>query len=58
MWYSGLKYRKIKTLVNAIWKYLKAILALGVKKLDSFFLTSKLGKFLLFDTFFPNIADF
>ena len=39
-------------------KWLKAALALGVRKLGLFFLASKLSKFLLFDDFFPNLADF
>ena len=39
-------------------KWLKAILMLEVKKLGPFFLMSKLGKFSLFDNFFPDLADF
>ena len=39
-------------------KQLKAVLALKIRKLSLFFLASKLGEFLLFDNFFPNLANF
>ena len=45
-------------LVKVNYKRLKAILALRIKKLDLFFLASKLGKLPLFDNFFLDLADF
>ena len=45
-------------MVNINHKWLKAVLILRVKKLGSFFLVSNLDKFLLFDNFFPDLADF
>ena len=39
-------------------KWLKAVLALKVRKLGPFFLASKLDKFPLFDNSFFDLADF
>ena len=39
-------------------KQFKAVLALGVKKLDLFSLKLKLDKFLFFDNFFLYLANF
>ena len=39
-------------------KWLKTILALGVKKLGPFFLVLKLGKSPLLDNFFLDLANF
>ena len=65
MWHSGSKCQRIRALVKANYKWLKADLALGVKKLGPPFLASKLGEFPLFDGFFnfspldfPNLDNF
>ena len=52
MWHSKSKYQKIGALVKVSRKQLKAVLALGVKKLGPVSVASKLGKFPLFDNFF------
>ena len=58
MWHSGSKCQRIKTLVNASRKWLKAFLAPGIRKLGPVFVAPKLGKFSLFDEFFPDLTDF
>ena len=40
------------------YKQLKVVLVLKIKKFGPFFLMSKLDKFLFFDSFFPNLANF
>ena len=44
--------------MKASYKWLKADLALGIKKLRPDFVAPKLGEFPLFDEFFPDLADF
>ena len=44
--------------MNASRKRLKADLALGVRKLGPDSVTSKLGKYPLFDEIFPDLDDF
>ena len=59
MWYFESKCRKIRTLVKASRKWLKAILVLGVKKLGPVIVASKLGQFQLLDGFFNfSLFDF
>ena len=58
MWHSGWKCWRIGALVKANRKRLKADLALGVKKLGPDSVAPKIGKFPLFDGFFPDLADF
>ena len=65
MWHSGSKCQRIKALLKANRKRLKADLVSGVEKLSPVFLVSKLGKFPLFGSFFdfspldfPNLDDF
>ena len=57
IWHSGSKYQRIRALVRANYKQLKAALALRVKKLGSLFLMSKLGEFPLFNGFL-DLANF
>ena len=54
----GLKCQRIGALVKANYKRLKSDLASGVKKLGPVSVAPKLGEFLLFDEFFPDLADF
>ena len=58
MWHFRSKCQRIKALVKVSHKWLKAALVLGIKKLSSLSLVLKLGKFPLFDKFFPDLADF
>ena len=52
MWHSGSKCQRIGASVKANRKRLKADLALGVRKLSSVSLASKLGEFPFFGSFF------
>ena len=58
MWNSGSKYRRIVALVKANCKWLKAALALEIKKLRLLFLALKLGEFIFFNNFFPDFCQF
>ena len=49
---------KTKVLVKVNYKRLKTSLVLKVKKFGLAFLVPKLGKFLFFDGFFLNLANF
>ena len=40
------------------YKQLKTVLILGIKKLGLFFLALNLGKFPLFNNFFPDLVNF
>ena len=55
--YSKSKYQKIKALIKANCKQLKATLVLGVKKLRPAFLASKFGEFPFFNGFL-DLANF
>ena len=58
MWYSGSKCRRIEVLVKASCKWLKAILASGVRNFGLTSIASKLVEFLLFDNFFLELVEF
>ena len=58
MWYSKLKYQKIRILMKANHKKLKVFLASEVKKFGLTFLALNLGKFPLFDSFFLDLDNF
>ena len=58
MWHSESKCQRIGALVKANFKWLKADLALGVKKLGPDSVAPKLGEFPLFDEFFPDLDNF
>ena len=51
MWHFRSKYQRIRILVKNSCKRLKVVLALGVKKLASTFLSLTLNKFSLFNKF-------
>ena len=53
-----IKILKIRALVKVNYNWLKAVLALEVKKLSLFFLVLKLGKFPLFANSFFDLANF
>ena len=44
--------------MKASYKWSKAILVLRVKNFDPTSIVPKLGKFLFFDNFFPDLDDF
>ena len=57
MWHFGSKCQRIGALVKANRKWLKVALALEVRKLGPLSLVSKLGEFLIFDSFL-DLTDF
>ena len=56
MWHFGSKYWRIRALVKANHKRLKADLASGFRKLSPLSLASKLDEFSLFDSFFDFLS--
>ena len=58
MWHFGSKYQRIGASIKANRKRLKAILALGVRKLGPASVAPKLGEFPLFGKFFPDLTNF
>ena len=58
MWHFRLKCERTGVLVKANHKQLKDVLASGVRSFGSAFVISKLDEFLLFDNFFPDLANF
>ena len=58
MWHSRSKSQKIRASIKASRKWLKVILALGVRNFDRSSVALKLVEFPLFDNFFLNLAKF
>ena len=58
MWHFRSKCWRIKALVKANYKWLKAVLAYRVRNFNLASILPKLGKLPLFDNFFLDLADF
>ena len=58
MWHFGSKCQRIGASVKANHKQLKAVLASGVKNFGPSSVALELIEFLLFDNFFPDLAEF
>ena len=58
MWYFGSKYQRIKASIKTSRKQLKAILLSKVRNFGPTSIALKLVKFLIFDDFFSNLAEF
>ena len=56
--HSKFKCQRIRALVKANYKQLKAVLVLRVRNFGLTSIALKLVRFLLFDNFFPDLADF
>ena len=58
MWHSGSKCQRIGASIKTRRKWLKVVLALGVRNFGPSFVVSKLVEFPLFDDFFLDLANF
>ena len=58
MWHSGSKCQRIEASIKASHKWLKVVLASGVKNFGPIFVALKLVEFPFFDNFFPDLAKF